>query len=414
MHIEKKHLATFLSLFLVIFIDAMGIVLVMPVLTTLLLSPEGNMATHALTHFERALLYGVGMGIFALFMFWGAPLLGDLSDRYGRKKILLLCLLGTVIGYLVSAVGVHYTSVFWLLMGRAICGAMAGSQPIAQAAIADMSTSESKAINLSMIVLAATLGVTMGPLIGGYTSDANVVSWFTLATPFVMAALIALINAVLLIFFFRETFQPKATTRLDLFKGLHLFLMAFKDKALMVKSGFFLCQLTAWALYFQAVSWLLLQEYHYNTQQLGWFTAYVGVAFSLALTVIIRLMMGWLRTEMNVFLVCTVVLAISNIAVGVFVGEWAQWFWAAFNAAAAALCYSMGLAIFSNSIGHERQGWIMGITGALGAVSWTFTGIAAGLTGYINIRLPYWICGGLAILSLVLALYYKKHYAKRS
>jgi MFS family permease len=291
---------------------------------------------------------------------------------------------------------------------------MAGSQSIAQAAIADMSTTENKAINLSMIVLAATLGVTIGPLIGGYTSDPRVVSWFTLTTPFLVAAAIAAINAVLLLFFFKETFQHKVVLqRFDFFKGLHLFFAAFKDKSRIVMSSFFLCQQLAWALYFQAVSWLLLQVYHYNTVQLSWFTTYVGVAFSIALTVIVRIMMSWLRTEMRVFLVCAAVVAIANFAVAIFVEEWTQWFWAVFNASAAALCYSMGLAIFSNSVGHERQGWIMGITGSLAAVSWTFTGLAAGLTGYINIRMPYWICGILALLSFILARYYQQHYYKK-
>jgi len=104
-------------------------------------------------------------------MFVGAPILGDLSDQIGRKKVLLICLLGTACGFFICAIGIKYAIVSVLIVGRGLGGLMAGCMPIAQAAIIDISTPENKLKNISSITLALCLGFAIGPMVGGYFSN---------------------------------------------------------------------------------------------------------------------------------------------------------------------------------------------------------------------------------------------------
>src|SRR5579885_851404 len=89
---SKSTLMTMLPLFMVILIDVMGIVLVLPVLTLLILQPDSGMVSAGTSPFLRDFYYGLAMALYPLFMFFSTPILGDLSDKF-RKNILLLCLL---------------------------------------------------------------------------------------------------------------------------------------------------------------------------------------------------------------------------------------------------------------------------------------------------------------------------------
>ena len=123
-----------LPLFMVILIDVMGIVLVLPVLTMLILQPESSIVPAGTSLILRDFYYGFAMALYPLFMFFSTPILGDLSDKFGRKSILLFCLAVSAGSYLISALGIAYNSLFIFLASRAIAGLAAGTQPIASAA----------------------------------------------------------------------------------------------------------------------------------------------------------------------------------------------------------------------------------------------------------------------------------------
>ena len=189
MSTAKKEPGFFLRaapLFLVLFIDSMGLGLVFPILNALVIDPHSNFISYHLDSNARNLLFGFTISIYMFCWFFGAAFLGDLSDQIGRKNALMICLLGACFGYLLSALAVVLNSYLLLLIGRIIAGFTAGSQSIAQAAIVDISLPEHKARNLGLILFFASLGFIVGPMIGGTLSTSSLVSWFNYAMPFIL------------------------------------------------------------------------------------------------------------------------------------------------------------------------------------------------------------------------------------
>lgn len=190
-------------LLLVLFIDGMGLSLIMPILNALLFDPGSHFfASQQFSPRIHSIIYGGVISIFMLCWFFGAALLGELSDYIGRKKSLVICLSGAMLSYLISAVAVITHSLLLLIIGRIIGGFTSGSQPIAQAAIIDLSEPEHKVRNIGYILLSLSLGFIAGPLLGGFLADNNLVSWFNFSTPFYFAAAISLINVFLLLWLF--------------------------------------------------------------------------------------------------------------------------------------------------------------------------------------------------------------------
>ncbi len=124
-----------LPLLLLIFIDEMGNGLFYPILAPAIFDPLTSIYQYPVSTAMREFQYELTLAVFPLMMFLSAPLLGDLSDHYGRKRVLLISLLGTVIGYFISATALMIHNFPLLLLGRAIDGITAGNFPIAQAAI---------------------------------------------------------------------------------------------------------------------------------------------------------------------------------------------------------------------------------------------------------------------------------------
>ncbi len=130
------------SLMLVVLLDVMGQGLVIPVITTLMLDSSQDFLKPTTSSANRQLYYGATMGIFYFSWFLGAAYISRLSDFIGRKQGLLICLCGALFGYVLTVVSLYMSSLPLLILARVITGFTAGNQPIAQAALVDMSAND--------------------------------------------------------------------------------------------------------------------------------------------------------------------------------------------------------------------------------------------------------------------------------
>ena len=179
-----------LFILVTVMIDAMGIGLIIPVMPDLIQEVEGSGLARA------ALWGGVLSTVFAVMQFLFGPVIGGLSDRFGRRPVLLLSLVVMALDYLVIAVA---GSIWLLLAGRIVGGITAATNSTANAYMADISKPEDRSANFGLIGAAFGLGFVLGPLIGGVLGE------YGTRAPFYAAACLAALNAVFGYFVLKET-----------------------------------------------------------------------------------------------------------------------------------------------------------------------------------------------------------------
>ena len=176
-----------------LFIDILGIGIIVPILPGLIKELLGEDAAQA------AVYYGVIISTYATMQFLFAPVLGALSDRYGRRPVVLVSLFGLGTDYLIQGLA---PSIGWLFLGRVIAGIMGASITTANAYIADVSTPDTRARNYGFVGAAFGLGFIFGPVLGGLLSG------ISLRLPFFVAAGLALVNWLYGFFVLPESLSP--------------------------------------------------------------------------------------------------------------------------------------------------------------------------------------------------------------
>jgi DHA1 family tetracycline resistance protein-like MFS transporter len=168
-------------IFVTILIDVIGFGIIIPVLPKLIQTLTGG-------NISEAAKYGSWLSFsYAIMQFIFSPVLGGLSDKFGRRPILLFSLLGLGIDYMFQA---WAPTIIWLFIGRLIAGIAGASFTTATAYIADISTPEKRAQNFGMVGAAFGLGFIIGPMIGGFCSDLGP------RAPFIVAAVCSLVNVI--------------------------------------------------------------------------------------------------------------------------------------------------------------------------------------------------------------------------
>ncbi|MXN49897.1 MFS transporter [Shinella sp. AETb1-6] len=187
--------------FMIMFLDVIGIAIVVPVLPTYLHELTGDDISQAAIDGGWLLLVYAGM------QFLFAPLIGNLSDRFGRRPVLLACILTFAVDNLICALATSY----WMLFaGRVLAGISGASFSTAAAFIADVSDDETRAKNFGLMGIAFGTGFVIGPVIGGVLGE------FGPRIPFYGAAAIAFLNFVAACILLPESLAPKNRRRFEL------------------------------------------------------------------------------------------------------------------------------------------------------------------------------------------------------
>ena len=286
-----------LAIFTTVFIDLLGFGILIPVFPLLIspgspfrVTPEGWSFTQGL------IMLGWLQAIYPFCIFVAAPILGQMSDRHGRRPVLAASIFGTSVGYVLFAIGISTANIPLLFAARALDGITGGNLAVAQAAIGDVSTNENRAKNFGLLGAAFGLGFIIGPYLGGRLSspDASFYglfdtpSWFGATTPFWFAAIIALANGVSVLVTFPETLKEKFHGgRIKMGRSISNVVAGFKSDRLRVilATGFlFNAGFTFFTTFFGVY---LKNSFDFTSAKIGDYFALVGlfIAFSQAVVV---------------------------------------------------------------------------------------------------------------------------------
>ncbi|MDB5182425.1 MAG: transporter [Candidatus Saccharibacteria bacterium] len=286
---EKRALPLVVS---TIFLDVLGVGILGPVLPQLIFrifEPAGY------SYHSSLIMLGWLVFIYPFMQFIATPILGQLSDRYGRKPILAFSLFGTAVGYVLFAIAIITKNIPLLFFARALDGITGGNISVARAVIADVSPPEHRTKNFAKIGAAFGAGFVFGPYIGARLASPgvsffglfNTPHWFSPAVPFWFAAILSAINAYLVITILPETHQHiNDKLRLTWNKSLDNIKRAALHPALRIilSAEFaFWGGFTFFTSFFQI---LLIQKLGFKVNNVGDYYAYIGIWVVLAQAII--------------------------------------------------------------------------------------------------------------------------------
>jgi DHA1 family tetracycline resistance protein-like MFS transporter len=345
---SRKHALAFIAV--TILLDTIGFGLIMPVMPRLLLELTGE-------GLSRAAVYGGWLGfVYATMQFVFAPVLGNLSDRFGRRRVLL---------FAIGALGVDYIimgfapTLAWLFVGRAIAGAAGASFTPAYAYVADISPPEKRAQNFGVVSAAFGIGFIIGPAIGGLLGSLGS------RAPFFAAATLSLINMGYGFFVLPESLPPERRRAFEWRRANPLGTLAQMKKHPVVLGV--LAALFLWGLGNQVMpsTWAFYTKFRFGWSEamIGASFAAVGVVMATAQAVVMRQLVPRLG-ERGAAIIGIVAGVIGYAGFGLATASWmmfallGSWFFAA-------LVMPTMNAFMSHRVSPDAQGELQGAVASL-------------------------------------------------
>jgi DHA1 family tetracycline resistance protein-like MFS transporter len=392
-------------LFFTLLLDMIGtgmMIPIIPILFTDPTSPSFLLAGYSVS--SQYLIAGVITALFGLMQFIAAPILGELSDVFGRKRLLTLGVATLAIAQMLFGFGISIASLALLFISRAIAGFAGANFSIAQAAIADVSEPHERAKNFGLIGAAFGIGFILGPLLGGWIASAA----HNAAAPFWFAGALGVINVLFISFFLKETHHNrKEAAHFHIFKGIANIAAAFKDKqanSLYFSSFLYMSGFTFLTTFSGILS---VQKFGFSEGELGTYFGVVG-GFIVITQLFILGPLTKRFTEKQILNVTLLILALAVAAFPFMPTVLLLYAVIPFFAVPQGLSIANIGALISKSVSPEKQGAALGINGSLIALSGGVIPIIAGVgSGAIGLNAPF-VVGGLCILWAWSILFFAK------
>ncbi|MCI0382666.1 MAG: MFS transporter [Chlamydiae bacterium] len=389
-----------LPLLFAVFIDSLGFGLVVPIFSPLIINNEGGIFSPETSVAFRGFVFGILISSFCIGQFFSGPLLGAISDRRGRKKVIIATVWLACLGYLLAGLGIFNKNLFFLFLARVVGGIAAGNYGVAQSVIADTFPEKDKAKNFGLVGMSWWTGFIIGPFLGGKLAA------FGLTAPFWIAACFCFGSIILLHWKMKESYAPAGVpSKVNFLAGIWQIKKAF---GLAHLRGVFLIMFVVslgWGFFTEFSPVFLIRYFGFNLEQIANFYAWLGLWVAVSQGLLIRPFFKKFALEhifpmalLGLGLVLPIMLWLNG-PVGLFwllplvgIGE--------------ALIFPTATAIVSNLSDKTAQGEMLGIHNSVQWAAIAISPIFSGSLVALYPSLPIVVSSSCMICSFLLAIWF--------
>lgn len=343
------------------------------------------------SHLPEILFGGVVSSLFSILQFIFAPLWGSLSDRRGRRGVLVFTVAGTALSYLLWV----FSGSFWLfLAARLLAGIFGGNLSVATAAVADVTTREERSKAMGLVGAAFGLGLVTGPLIGAFSARINLVDMLPglapfglnpFSTPALIAFLLGLVNLVWIAARFKETRPPEARATPGERRPLNPVraILSLDNPAVRGINVVAFTYSIAFVAMEASLVFLGSERFGYTAWQNGLLMGFLGICSIITQGMIVRKLLKRLP-ETRVLSLGLAFSALGLLAIGFSPAPAILYLGVALLALGGGLVNPSTTGLISLYAGAGEQGRVLGIFRSLGSLSRAITPIAAGILYWTN------------------------------
>ena len=369
-----------------VFIDLIGFGIVIPILPLLITGSGGG-----------TILVGAIIASFALFQFLFGPILGRLSDKYGRRPVLILSSLLNSASYFLIFL---FPQVWILFFARMLAGIGSSNISVAQAYIADSSTAHERTKALGMMGAIFGLGFIVGPLLGGFVSQS-----FSISTAFVIPAVLSLLNGILIFFIL-----PESNKSLQKHIKIELINWKITKEVMKPKNIAFLLILFlfvnfALSLIIGVFSLLGHQRFGWNEAQNGLYFGLIGISSFTTQMFLIRLLVKRF-TEVQMIKIGLAIFCASIAVMGLSPFQWLVILMGVTTPFAVSLIMINTQALISLESKAEEQGIVLGVAQSFGSLGMVFGPLLGGVIGSVNLSIPFILSSIVTVVIILIGKNY--------
>jgi predicted MFS family arabinose efflux permease len=384
-------------IYTLVFLGFFASALVAPVFSPLFLHPiHGGMLSATTSVATKALLLGTVLAAGRLGEFFGSPILGQLSDRYGRKQVLAIAMGVTAAGNLIIAQAIISRNVWLFIAGQFLIGFVGVLLVLVQSEIAQRSTEAEKTRRFGLVYMASGLAYVFAPAVGGHLSDVALYDCANYATPFFLSAGVCAVTVLLIVWRFPNSSPATPGRSMSVAKGLseigEAFHLAPFRALLLVNLVLYL----GIDFVFQFNPVYFVQTWHFTSSEVGWFISYTSLAMVFAQWLLIGPVgRHWAPRAVTT----TSAILLSLLLIVLVMPERWSWLYVILPAIGAvmALATTNMSALLSNTAPPDAQGRMLGVSHSARVIGSAFLCFGGGLLAGHSAKAPI-LAGALASL----------------